>query len=263
VISIVIPTYNGISLLRANLAHLIKEVKELDCEIIVVDNGSLDDTANYIKTLPSIQYIRLKKNEGFTGACNAGAHKAKGEYLLFLNNDCVITKGVLEQLLQKLQNDTTIIATQPVVKNIHGEVENIGFWVDTKIGKAQVVTGKKEYEQIRQDKLLYGLSGTCMIIQKEAFLKVGLFNKTFHSYLEDVDLALTLFEKGYSVKPCFEASVIHAHMATSSKMGSYKQQQDIKNWWRILFAHPKLFKLTPKLILERLRNISGLIKSYF
>lgn len=94
-------------------------------------------------------------------------------------------------------------------------------------------------------------------------MKIGMWDESFHSYLEDVDLAIRLYKAGYKVAPCLDAEVTHEHMATSSKMGLYKEKQDVMNWWRLVFKHPDVF-LRPStifpLLLERGRNMSGLLK---
>ena len=210
----------------------------------------------------------LGKNKGFTGACNAGARVATGDYLLFLNDDCEMTEDALQKMVGFLEENEDIVATQPIItkslepsaQNLgHTTIENIGFWVDTKIGKAYPVT-----ETLREkDRSIYGLSGTCLLIRKDVFEKVGMWDESFHSYLEDVDLAIRLQKAGYKVAPCLDVEVTHEHMATSSKMGLYKEIQDVKNWWRIIFKHSDVFvqpgTIFP-LLLERGRNISGLVK---
>jgi len=252
------------------------------------------------------------KNTGFTGACNAGAKLATGKYILFLNDDCEITEDNLNILVNFLEAHSEIVATQPVVyrqvpnspakprrdpsipspccgeggrdddasvgvstlqENDTRMVENIGFWVDTQIGKAYPVqnTDKVPSTKLSTKHLapstklpIYGLSGTCLLICKAIFDKIGMFDEAFHSYLEDVDLAIRLHQAGYVIAPCLEAEVVHQHMATSSRMGLYKQIQDVKNWWRLIIKHRNVFvhidNIVP-LFVERLRNVSGLVKA--
>lgn len=259
-ISIIIPTLfppESLSNEAAQIAHYggVTEV------IIVANTNSHDKDENHV------HWRFLGKNKGFTGACNEGARIAKGNLLLFLNDDCNLSQDTLHKMIQYLDKNPRIVATQPIVykpvtvNSINKQVENIGFWVDTRIGKAIPVTVNSNSKQ-----KIYGLSGTCMLIKKNVFEEVGGFDESFHSYLEDVDLTIRLHKAGHRVEPCLEAEVTHTHMATSSRMGLYKEIHDVKNWWRLVVKHPDVFvhwsNLLP-LLIERLRNVSGLVKKTY
>ena len=284
---------------------------------IVVNTTGADKDEN------TVHWRFLGKNKGFTGACNVGARVATGEYLLFLNDDCEMSEDALQKMVEFLEQNEDAVATQPIVTKVpvnsnSRQVENIGFWVDTRVGKADTVTvisdSKQEHQDIKEgslhprsarsrddiaqskdienigfwvdtkigkaypvietlnskieilrekDRSIYGLSGTCLLIRKDIFEKVGMWDESFHSYLEDVDFAIRLHKAGYKVAPCLDAEVTHEHMATSSKMGLYKEKQDVKNWWRLTLKHPDVFirngNIFP-LLVERARNMSGLVK---
>lgn len=274
-ISVVIPTLNGLHNLKECIPALQQSLKRFKAEIIIVDNNSHDGTKDWVKD-NKLNYIHFKKNKGFTGATNAGAAKAKGKYLLFLNNDCIVNEETINQMYSFLGNHTEYIATQPVIYNTdHKTIEQIGFVVDLAVAKAQVVTNPEAFKTLAlpypigskefhfEDGFIYGLSGTCLFIQRSIFLKEGMFDESFHSYLEDVELAIRLSKKGYNYFPTLEASCTHEHMATTKKLGAYKERQDLANWIRIILNHyPPLytFKHYQDLIIERLRNASGLIK---
>lgn len=242
-------------------------------EVIVVANTSGRDIDQ-----DALHWRFLGKNRGYTGACNAGVRIAQGELLLFLNDDCELTEEALEAMVVYLKENADVVATQPIVmkRTANGEwrkdsneagggeqIENIGFWIDTKVGKAYPVTetlNSKLETRREKNRGIYGLSGTCLLIRKDIFEKVGLWDETFHSYLEDVDMAIRLVKAGYKVAPCIDAEVTHEHMATSSRMGLYKQVRDVVNWWRIIRKHPDILPMSIPLLFERSRNMSGLIK---
>jgi GT2 family glycosyltransferase len=90
-----------------------------------------------------------------------------------------------------------------------------------------------------------------------------MFDESFHSYLEDVDLFIRLNKNGYHYSPLLSASCVHFHMSTSKKMGFYKEYHDFANWIRIIFKNYSIsfiIKHFPWLLVERLKNLSGILK---
>ena len=110
-VSIIIPHLKG----KKNLSECIQSIdKKISYEIIVVDNNSLDDGINYIrKEFPEVNIIKSKYNRGYAGGCNLGAKYAKGEYLLFLNDDTILTKDSIEVLLNVFNENKQISSVQP------------------------------------------------------------------------------------------------------------------------------------------------------
>lgn len=272
--SIIIPTFQGKHLLPRLLGRLLNS-KDSRFVVTIVDNGSTDGTADFVKKeYPQIHLIELDRNYGFTKAVNIGVKAADSEYVLILNNDCLIKPEDIKKL-EEFVVTHDLVATQPVVwkdKNI----ENSGYMVDLKKGKAEMVTELDSMDpsvtsfpqddsggQMWEKGKMYGLSATCLLIKRDIFLELGGFEESFHSYLEDVDLFIRLEMKGYRFAPCLLVSVVHEHMATSSRMGAYKEQHDLTNWIRIILKnYPRSFILHhfPTLFVERLRNVSGLVK---
>ncbi|NTU46253.1 glycosyltransferase family 2 protein [Candidatus Roizmanbacteria bacterium] len=285
-LSIIIPTWNGKHLLEQMLPSLIRSLAVFqDSEIIVVDNGSTDETVAFVKEVyPKIKVRTLPKNKGFSGAVSQGAEHAQGTWLVFLNNDCYLYPDTIEKMMHLVQSNSDIIATSPVIlkSGKTSLIENAGYVVDLKKGKAEVVTDinfpRKNKEEttipdgagmthvaFRSGKV-YGLSGTCLLIRRDVYETVGGFDPAFHSYLEDVDLCIRLAKAGYRYAITPDAFCDHKHMATSSRMGLYKQRQDFKNWIRIIvknYPFSFLLRNSPTLLVERLRNVNGLIKKSF
>ncbi len=280
-VSVIIPTFNGLQSLKQFFPSVVKAIRKIPkYEIIIVDNGSTDKTAQWVESHKElIYYIQLQHNTGFTGACNEGARQANGKYLLFLNNDCELKPSTIEKMYYFLEENKKYIATQPVIYTKKETVEQVGYVVDLTIGKAYPVTDTQFFESDEAvmypigkskidftDNYVYGLSGTCLLLRRTIFEKTGKFDETFHSYLEDVDLFIRLALQGCKYYPTLNASCTHAHMATSKKMGSYKEQHDLTNWIRIIaksYPTAYLVKHFPRILFERLRNGSGLLKRVF
>ena len=274
--AIIIPTFNGKHLLEELLPKLLSELHQENVIIKIVDNNSNDGTEKYLETYqenPMIEVVKLTHNAGFTGGCNAGAGSGSEDVYLFLNNDCFLTQAVFREMVQALEKNPQVCAVQPVIKKKNGSIENAGFLMDKTIAKAQAVQDPDQYPDMNEymkwnDSLdyFYGLSATCMAVRGHIFHSLRGFDDSFHSYLEDVDFAIRMAKAGhvYSLLPNLE--VVHAHMATSSKMGSYKAKRDFVNWIRIIRKHYSAAYIrnhAGKLLVERGKNLNGVIKRIF
>ena len=116
-VSIIIPHYENYEILKECVKSL-SEVKYRNIEIIVVDNNSSDQSIQKIeKDYPSLVIHSSKVNLGYAGGCNAGAKIAKGEFLLFLNNDTVHSSDFIDCLMRKIESNNKIACVQPKIKN--------------------------------------------------------------------------------------------------------------------------------------------------
>ncbi len=112
-ISIIVVTKDRSNLLKDCLKS-IKQSTFKDIEIIVVDNNSSDNTLKFLKSLRNLKIISNKINEGLAGGKNRGVVKAKGEYVLFIDDDNVIDKNMIKNLYQAFRKDPEIIASSPL-----------------------------------------------------------------------------------------------------------------------------------------------------
>ena len=107
-VSVVIPHYGGKDIISECLISL-KNCTYINLEIIVVDNDSPDDSAQYIKTnFPEINLIQSEYNRGFSGGCNFGVQHALGEYLLILNNDTIHEPDWIDHLVDRIESNISI-----------------------------------------------------------------------------------------------------------------------------------------------------------
>jgi GT2 family glycosyltransferase len=192
-VSIIIINYNGKSYLEKCLES-IKKIKYDNLEIIVVDNNSTDGTMEFlVQNYPSIITLKLDKNYGFAKPNNVAAKIAKGDFLLFLNNDTEVTPNFLTELVQVLVGNDQIGICQSLLLKPNGEIDSSGDFIDT-IGV--VYNSKKPIDKIRE---ISSARGASMIIRKELFLDLGGFDEQFFVSFEDVDLGWRTWIKGYKV----------------------------------------------------------------
>jgi len=239
------------------LFKLISQLEKIkDIEILIVDNKPNDEKKEKLK---NFLYLPQQKNLGFAKAVNLASKKAKGEWLLILNDDIEqVTENLINKMLTFAKKNH-LDAVSPVLKKTTGEIENFGYKV-LPIGKVQLIT--KNPQSITNNEI-DGLTAACLFIKKQVFEKIGGFDESFFAYLEDVDLFLRLKKKGFRFALNPNVFVIHNHMTTSSKMGFFKEKQDFINWIRVIIKNWGLKKIIlnlPGIIIERGRNLSGLIK---
>src|SRR5476651_2196887 len=117
-VSIIILNYNGKKWLEKCLPTW-EKVTYPNIEVIVVNNGSSDDSAEFVKKKhPKFRLLDVQPNRGFAGGNNYGVNKAKGKYVLLLNNDTKVSPGLLEPLVDLMEKDQSIGVVQPQMRNM-------------------------------------------------------------------------------------------------------------------------------------------------
>ena len=222
-ISIIIVNYNGKELLQKCLESLFKTDYE-NFEVILVDNNSTDNSIEFVtKNYPKIIVIKLDSNKGFAEPNNIGAKIAKGEYLLFLNNDTVTTTNFISEMVKVLQKDEQVAICQSLLLRPNGDVDSSGDFID-KIGI--VYNSKTKIDQIKE---VSSARGACMMIRKKIFDKLGGFDEKFFFSFEDVDLGWRSWILGYKVVIAPNSVVYHSAGKTSSKLKSEAAFHGLKN----------------------------------
>jgi len=202
-VSVIIVNFNGKGYLTDCLASVLKSDFK-DFEVIVVDNASTDGSAKDLDK--RVRLIKSKTNLFFTGGCNLGAKKARGEWLVFLNPDTVVEKDWLRELVKEAKDEK--LTLQPKIK-IYGTDK-----IDCVIGRyywpgfgVAVGRGKPDKYQgiIKGD---YA-NGTCLMINRNWFFKLGAFDEKFRFFYEDVDLQLRAKRQGGQAIGVMSAMIWH------------------------------------------------------
>ena len=198
--SIIIPVYNK-AIYTFNCLKSILKNTNIPYEVIVIDDCSNDETEKMMDFMKNCVYIRNEKNKGFVESCNTGAKNAKGNFLLFLNNDTIVTKNWLENILKIFDrfNDAGIVGVKLVFPD--GKLQEAGSIIFSdgscwNYGKFDNPSNP-EYNYIK--KVDY-CSGACITLKKEIFEKVNGFDDIFKpAYYEDTDLSMKIREIGLNV----------------------------------------------------------------
>lgn len=203
-VSIIIVNWNGGEVLRQCLESLSK-VEYPHWELIMVDNGSTDGSEkiafNLKLKIKNLKLIRNSKNLGFATANNLGYKKAKGDYVLLLNNDTLVDRFFLKKLVERGEQDLTLGVIQPKIylmdkpgylDNAGSFITKIGFWHHW--GYLQ-----KDSVEFNQERDIFSAKGACMLIRRAVIEKVGLFDPDFISYFEETDFCWRVWLSGFRV----------------------------------------------------------------
>jgi len=216
--SIVIPVHNGWTLTRTCLDALAGQDLGTDTEIIVVDDASTDETRHRLADRlrqaeargPRLTVVTHLINTGFAGACNDGAARAGGTYLVFLNNDTVPEPGWLEALVNHADEHPAAAAVGAKLLYPDGTVQHAGVVIGQDRNPHHVYQGfPGTHPAVNRSRRFQVVTAACMLVRADAFRQAGGFNTGFRNGHEDVDLCLRLGEAGYDIRYCHEAVVTH------------------------------------------------------
>lgn len=217
--SIIIPVWNHCGHSYRCLQSILANTDEATYEVIVVDNGSSDETGELLSNSANIKVIRNQSNQGYLLACNQGAGSARGEYLLFLNNDTTVTRGWLESMTGLLDGDSTIGAVGAKLVFGNGALQEAGgiIWSDGSTAGYGRGEDPDDPEFCYRREVDY-CSGACLLVRRDLFVNLGGFDETYSpAYYEDADLCLEIKRLGYRVVYQPEARIIHHEFGSGSK----------------------------------------------
>ncbi|MDT3428000.1 GT2 family glycosyltransferase [Paenibacillus forsythiae] len=215
-VSIIIPVYNQCQYTLNCISMVEKNSKNINYEIILVDDCSQDQTSEIIRKM-NIKYIRNEVNEGFIKSCNKGASYASGEYLIFLNNDTEVQPGWLEALLGTFKRfeDAGIVGSKLIFGD--GTLQEAGgiVWSDGSAwnyGRGENPNDWK-YNYVRE---VDYVTGACISIKKDLFKQCGGFSELYlPAYYEDTDLCFEVRKRGYRIYYQPKSEVVHYEGVTS------------------------------------------------
>ena len=214
-VSIIMLTYNQLADTKLCVESLFKHTKDVNFELIFVDNGSTkDDTRIYLETLKkehkNIKTIFNEENLGFACANNQGIEEAEGEYVLLLNNDVILTDGWLSRMLDIAESDEKIGVVAPCTNHASGrQVVTFGGTENDDEGIQQFAKNillKHAGKRISVGRII----GFCMLIKREVLFKVGVLDEMFGpGGYEDYDYCMRVKREGYNIIIALDTFIFH------------------------------------------------------
>jgi GT2 family glycosyltransferase len=219
-IDIVVITYNSIGVIENCLNSIMKHTF-LPKRVIVVDNGSTDQTAPYLSSRTDIIPILGKENLGYAKAVNKGISSGNGEFIVILNDDTEVTSGWLKPLIDCLQ-DSKVAIVAPKLINHSGHLVGVGTDWDWKLpyfmqpNRQGILEGERD---------CLSINGACFLIKRSLLPIIGLLDENYFFYFEETDYCLNANYLGYRVVFCGKSTIYHDY-----KLDSVRRAAISANW---------------------------------
>ncbi|MEP4487253.1 MAG: glycosyltransferase [Halioglobus sp.] len=210
-VSIIVPVYNDYRVTVNCLKALLENTSDVTYEVIIADDCSTDLTQSIEQRVHNIVVVRGEENLRFLRNCNSAAASARGENLLFLNNDTAVCEGWLTSMMEVLERDPSVGVVGPKLLFADGKLQEAGgiMWNDGSawnFGRADD-PDKPQYNYLKE---VDYVSGACLLVRAALWQEMGGFDERYvPAYYEDADLAFMAREKGYKVVYQPAAKVFH------------------------------------------------------
>jgi len=259
VLSIIIVNWNNKDILGDCLNSIYHTHNVSKYEIIVVDNNSKDGSVELVKNeFPNVKLLENNQNLGFTRANNQAIKIARGNYILLLNNDTVVTNAYcFDRMIELMEKKPQVGILGCKLLYPDGTLQSCGESFPSVWGifKSQILfakTWKRFGKNKREDdhfKEIDFICGACLVTRKEILDQVGLFKEEYFMYGEDVEFCYRVHKAGYDIGVLTDESIVHLHSKSTEKnlteMLYHSITNDLKNL-RMLH-HSKLEVLFAKI----------------
>jgi len=246
-VAIVILNWNGKELLRQFLPFVIKYSTEPQTEIFIIDNGSTDDSVNFVKNnFSSIKTIELDKNYGFAEGYNKGLKEINAKYFVLLNSDVEVTENWLKPIINLLDLNDNIAACQPKILSYNNKNEfeyagAAGGYID-KYGftfcRGRLFNiFETDNSQYNIESEIFWATGACLFIRSDVYFNCGGLDSDFFAHMEEIDLCWRILSRGYKIYYQPNAIVYHLGGATLNKTNPRKTFLNFRNNLYLLYKN--------------------------
>jgi len=272
--SVILIAWNAMRFIPRCLESLTEATKRVDCEIIFIDNGSTDETSEYVQQhYPHIHFQHLNSNRGISVARNIGIRQAKGEYIWLLDIDTEVNGKAFLQMVDYMDHHTDVgictikllsmtgAAQQSCLKmpTLPHKVKNVFFailsklyvkihWEIVRNSASEIWGSNRKYfylEQMAQADpfTCEYVIGACQMIRRDLFSKIGLLDENIFYGPEDADFCLRCWQARFQVVYLPSESIIHHYQKiTNKRLFSLISWKHICGLFYFFWKHKRLFR---------------------
>ena len=235
-LSVIIPVFNQWQLTRNCLLSLKQYTPGENFEVIVVDNGSSDETNTHCPIVgqnlfgQQFKYIRLERNINFGPACNLGAKKSQGHFLFFLNNDTLVTENWLPPLLNAFDEDKNLGAVGPLLLYPDNRVQHFGIcFSPLKLVSHLYENFPRIHPVLKKKRKLQAITGAAFFIPRSLFLQYNGFYEAYKNGYEDIDLCVQINMAGKKLLVIPDTIIYHFTSQSSGRFEHETENTSIAN----------------------------------
>lgn len=259
-IAVIILNWNGRHYLQQFLPSVCRHSVLEGTEIIVVDNGSSDDSVSMLRaSFPTVRVVEFDQNHGFARGYRLALEQIAAKYYLLLNSDVEVTPGWLEPLYQAMENNPRLGACMPKLlaydRRDHFEYAGASGGFIDRFGypfcRGRILsTIEKDEGHYNDFRTIFWASGACMFVRAEAYRKAGGLDGEFFAHMEEIDLCWRMHRVGYTVAVVPDSSVYHVGGGTLPNNTPRKLYLNYRNSLFMLFKNLPVFQLIPVVLLR-------------
>ena len=214
--------YNGEKFLKSYMPSIVQNSPE--ASIYLIDNGSNDNSINYIKkNFPLIKLVLHKKNLGFCDGYNKAVNEIDAELICFMNNDVTVKSKWLPPIINHFKKNPKTVIAQPHILDLKnpeyfeyagaagGFIDRLGY----PYCRGRVFNSiEKDFGQFDKTQKIFWASGACFFIRKETFNSLNGFDSDFFAHQEEIDLCWRAFNRGLDIVSIGKSKVFHLGKGT-------------------------------------------------
>ena len=237
--SVVILNWNGVELLKKFLPTVLTHTQAADCEVVVADNNSTDNSVEVLKEqFPSVKLIKLDKNYGFAEGYNRALQQVSSEYVVLLNSDVETTEKWLEPLITHLKDNPETAAVQPKILSYFdkskfeyagaagGFIDRYGY----PFCRGRVLNVLEEDRgQYDNTKQIFWATGACLCMRLSDYKNAGGLDGDFFAHMEEIDLCWRLQSRGKKIVCVPASKVYHVGGASLNSESPHKTHLNFRN----------------------------------
>lgn len=264
-LAVIILNWNGEKLLRQFLPTAVKYTQGLEVDLIIADNGSTDNSVNWIQgNYPDLRILKFDKNYGFAEGYNKAIEMTRYPYTILLNSDVEVTPEWWKPLLAFMENNSDVGAVQPKIKSFRNReyfeyAGAAGGYLD--VNGYPYCRGRL-FDQVEKDVGQYDgttidvcwASGASLLVRTELYLKLGGLDPLFFAHMEEIDLCCRMLIAGYRVCAISDSEVYHVGGASLEQGNPKKTYLNFRNNLLLLYKNLPRKSRSSKLIIRRLMD---------
>lgn len=262
--TVIIVSYNSSRYLPGCLESVFEHLPD-ECEVIVVDNASSDGSADLVKArFPNAIVIENRINAGFAAANNLAASKARGQFLVALNPDTVVTPGWVEALIEPFGRPNTVVdvpigATTAKILMMSRPQEINACGNSVHISGITVCRGfgcNASDKAYAKECAVAAFSGACFAMPTELWNRLGGFDEAFFMYMEDTDLSLRVCLAGFAILYQPNAVIYHDYVNRFNRKKLFYLERNRLQLLAKTYSATSLFALLPAFLLVECLTLS-------